>query len=72
MANKVGPKGQVVIEKEIQDKLGIKPGWTTVQHIVDGRVEIHFVPPEHKQSLKGALAPYTNVRISQEEWPVAR
>ena len=58
MANVVGPKGQVVIEKEIRDQLGIKPGWLALQLLVDGHVEIHFVPPEHNRSLKGILRPY--------------
>ncbi len=31
MANKVGSKGQVVIEKEIRDKLGIQPGAGVLQ-----------------------------------------
>ena len=56
--HKVGAKGQVVIEKEIRDQLGIKPGWLALQRVVDGRVEIHFLPPEHDESLMGILAPY--------------
>ena len=73
MANVVGPKGQVVIEKEIRDQLGIKPGWLALQLLVDGHVEIHFVPPEHNESLKGSLAPYINVTIAPgEEWERAR
>lgn len=67
MGHTVGPKGQVVIEKEIRDRLGIEPGWTTVQHLVDDHVEIYFVPPCHNRSLAGILAPYTSVRIPDEE-----
>ena len=55
---KVGTKGQVVISKEIRDELGIKPGWLAFQRVVDGHVELHFLPPEHNNSLKGILAPY--------------
>ena len=55
MASIVGTKGQVVIEKELRDQLGIKPGWKAYQRIVDGRIELSFLPPEHNRSLKGIL-----------------
>lgn len=55
MANVVGQKGQVVISKEIRDKLGVKPGWLALQSIVDNHVVIYFVPPEHNRSLLGCL-----------------
>jgi AbrB family looped-hinge helix DNA binding protein len=66
VARKVGTKGQVVIEKEIRDALGIEPGWTALQMLVDDHVEIRFIPPTHSRSLLGMLAPYTNVRIPDE------
>jgi AbrB family looped-hinge helix DNA binding protein len=56
--NTVGTKGQVVIEKAIRDKLGIGPGWTAVQRLVDNKVEIRFVPPEHDRSAFGVLRQY--------------
>jgi AbrB family looped-hinge helix DNA binding protein len=56
--NKVGAKGQVVIDKAIRDQLGIEPGWVTVQRVVDGHVEITFLPPANGRSLLGRLAPY--------------
>src|ERR1043166_7648205 len=58
MTHKVGAKGQVVIEKEIRDKLGIKPGSSVLQFVVDGHVELHFIPPPHNRSLFGVLADY--------------
>src|SRR5437868_3281532 len=58
MANVVGPKGQVVIEKEIRDRLGVKPGWKAMQRIVDDHVELHFIPPPHNRSLAGCLKPF--------------
>ena len=58
MAHRVGPKGQVVIEKEIRDKLGVEPGWQAVQLLVDNHVRIYFIPPEHNRSLRGAATPY--------------
>ncbi len=73
MANKVGPKGQIVIEKEIRDRLQVKPGWLAIQAIVDDHVEIHFVPPKRTPSLRGALAKYTSVTVAPgEEWARAR
>ena len=54
MPNVVGQKGQVVITKEIRDKLGVEPGWWALQSIVNGHLEIHFVPPEHNRSLLGS------------------
>ena len=73
MANIVGTKGQVVINKEIRQKLGIEPGWWALQRIVDGHVEINFLPPEHNRSLAGILAPYIKKRIAPgKEWDEAR
>ena len=73
MANVVGIKGQVVISKEIRDRLGIKPGCLALQRVVDDHVEIYFVMPEHNRSLSGSLAPFTNVRIEPGlEWDKAR
>ena len=65
MANVVGTKGQVVIDKEIRDKLGIGPGWLALQRLVDGHVEIFFVPPEHNRSLKGALQKYIDPAVAE-------
>lgn len=73
MANKVGAKGQVVIDKKIRDRLGIGPGWMALQRLVDDHVEIYFVEPEHNRSLLGSLKKYTNVVIKPgEEWDKAR
>ena len=74
MANRVGTKGQLVIEKDIRDQLGIQPGWTAVQRIVDGHVEIHFIARPHRRSLLGALAGYAAnaPAMSHEEWQEAR
>jgi len=53
---RVGPKGQVVISKATRERLGIQPGWQAFERIVGDHVEMHFIPPAHDRSLKGALA----------------
>jgi len=73
MVYTVGPKGQVVIAKELRDRLGIEPGWLAVQRLVGDRVELTFVPPEHTESLKGSLAAHIERRVAPgEEWNDAR
>ncbi len=73
MATVVGPKGQIVITKEIRDRLGVKPGWLTLQRLVNDHVEVYFVPPEHTDSLKGYLADYVKASVSSRpEWDDAR
>jgi AbrB family looped-hinge helix DNA binding protein len=68
MANRVGPKGQVVIEKEIRDRLGLQPGWIALQRLVDGHVEISFLPPEHNESLAGVLDHLTDVYVAPDDF----
>lgn len=70
MGTKVGSKGQVVIEKEIRDRLGIEPGYLAVQQVVGDRVEIRFFPPDHERSLRGVLE--GEVRVEPEDWREAR
>ena len=72
MTTKVGSKGQIVIEKQIRDELGIEEGSWAVQTVVDGHVEVDFFPPEHNESLYGALSHLTDIVIPPEEFPAAR
>ncbi len=68
----MGPKGQIVISKEIRDRLGIGPGWLAIERVVDDHVEIHFVPPKHNRSLFGILRGKSDVTVSDAEWPEVR
>ena len=68
MANKVGTKGQLVIEKEIRDQLGIEAGAVAIQRVVDDHIEIHFLPAEHRRSLKGSLAPHVKRTSEGKDW----
>ena len=72
MATVVGPKGQIVIEKEIRDRLGIEPGALAIQEVVGDHVEVRFAPKPHIRSLKGAARPYIRRLVAQEEWDTAR
>jgi bifunctional DNA-binding transcriptional regulator/antitoxin component of YhaV-PrlF toxin-antitoxin module len=55
MANVVGSKFQIVIDREARKKLGIEPGAVAIQRVVGDRLEIQFLPPEHNRSLAGVL-----------------
>lgn len=69
----VGKKGQVVIAKDIRDRLGVGPGWMTIQRVVNGHLQIDFIPPEHNRSLRGALAKYAKRSIpTGRAWRRAR
>jgi bifunctional DNA-binding transcriptional regulator/antitoxin component of YhaV-PrlF toxin-antitoxin module len=73
MSNIVGSKGQVVIEKEIREHLGVRKGSVAVQRLMGDHVEIHFLPPPHRRSLKGSLAQYAkDSRVPPTDWDEVR
>lgn len=72
MANKVGSKGQLVIEKEIRDQLGVEPGALAVQRVVDDHLEIYFLPAAHRRSLRGSLASYVERSSAGKDWAQIR
>jgi len=58
VATKVGTKGQVVIEQDTREKLGVLPGMLVIQRVVDDHVEVRCVPGRHNRSLAGAARPF--------------
>jgi AbrB family looped-hinge helix DNA binding protein len=68
MANTVGAKGQVVIEKPIREALCIEPGSVAIQTLKGDHVEIRFYPPEHNRSLLGALAHEIQRKPGDRDW----
>lgn len=55
---KVGTKYQMVIDREVREELGVRPGWVAVQAVVGDHLEVRFLPPEHNRSLAGSLGEY--------------
>jgi hypothetical protein len=72
LSYKVGAKGQIVIDQEIREALGVQTGWVASQRLVQDHVEIRFFPPEHDQSLAGVLADYVKRSVSQADWGATR
>lgn len=68
MPRLVGAKGQVVIEREIRERLGVRPGAVAVQTLIGDRVEIRFIPPAHSESLFGVLSDHLTRRPVVREW----
>jgi len=64
MTHKVGPKGQVVIPKELRDALGIEPGdevsfWRDGDHVA--------LQPAGRAQLRGRFAQYDLVALLEAE-----
>jgi bifunctional DNA-binding transcriptional regulator/antitoxin component of YhaV-PrlF toxin-antitoxin module len=59
LGTSVGERGQITIEREIREQLGIKPKDLAIQRVQDGRLIVEFNrPPEpHMRSLAGILGP---------------
>jgi AbrB family looped-hinge helix DNA binding protein len=53
MANVVGERYQITIDKEVRAKLGIKPGDRAIERVEDGRLVVYFMPAPHSESLRG-------------------
>jgi bifunctional DNA-binding transcriptional regulator/antitoxin component of YhaV-PrlF toxin-antitoxin module len=56
--HRVGPKGNVVIEKELRERLGVTPGSESIQRLEGKRLVMEFIPPVRPGSAAGSLAKY--------------
>lgn len=52
---KTHPKGQIILPKEIREKLGIKPGMALSVKMVDDHAEIRPLPSDPIEFLTGIL-----------------
>jgi len=55
MVSQVSERGQITIERSIRDQLGIEAGMVAYQSVVNGRLEVVFLPAPHRESLYGVL-----------------
>jgi len=55
MANVVGERFQITIDKKVREALGIKPGDLAIERVEDGRLVVEFAPKPHRESLYGVL-----------------
>jgi len=58
MTVKTHAKGQIIMPKEIRDKLGIKPGTALSVKLVDDHVEIRPLPDDPIEFLTGIFKDY--------------
>jgi AbrB family looped-hinge helix DNA binding protein len=58
---KTSSKGQIVIPKEIRDKLGIGPGKKVLLRLVDQHAEIVPIPDEPVKALRGMFKSDTSL-----------
>ncbi|HOV88162.1 MAG TPA: AbrB/MazE/SpoVT family DNA-binding domain-containing protein [Syntrophobacteraceae bacterium] len=52
---KVSSRGQIVVPKEIREKLGIKPGTRVLFQVVEQHAEIVPLPQKPVKALRGML-----------------
>ncbi len=55
MANVVGERFQITIDRVVRERLGIEPGDFAVERVEDGRLVVEFLPRPHDRSLRGVL-----------------
>jgi bifunctional DNA-binding transcriptional regulator/antitoxin component of YhaV-PrlF toxin-antitoxin module len=55
MASRVSDRGQITIDRSLRNQLGIRPGMVAHQRVVNGHLEVVFLPEPHSRSLYGAF-----------------
>lgn len=53
MANVVGERFQITIDKQVREELGVQPGDLAYERVESGRLVVDFIPKPHRQSLLG-------------------
>ncbi len=73
MPGTVSSRGQITIDLDARRELGIEPGMVAHQRVVDGRLEVVFLPAPHTRSLAGVLrrAGEVGTRLTGEELETA-
>ncbi len=56
MTHKIGPKGQVVIPKDLRERLGIRPGDEVDFELDEDAGTVRVEPVRDHSSLRGSLA----------------
>ncbi|MGQ9675331.1 MAG: AbrB/MazE/SpoVT family DNA-binding domain-containing protein [Chloroflexota bacterium] len=55
MVSQVSERGQITIDRNAREQLGVRPGMIAYQRVVAGHLEVVFLPAPHRRSLYGAL-----------------
>ncbi len=55
MSAVVNPRGQITVDREIRERLGVRPGMVAVQQTVGNQLIVTFIPASHKRSAAGML-----------------
>jgi bifunctional DNA-binding transcriptional regulator/antitoxin component of YhaV-PrlF toxin-antitoxin module len=70
LGTSVGERGQITIEKEIRERLGVRPKDIAIQNVEDGRLVVTFVKPHepHMRSVAGILGPPPRLPDPDKVW----
>ncbi len=55
MSAVVTPRGQITVDREARERLGVRPGMVAVQQVVGNQLVVTFIPAPHDRSLAGVL-----------------
>ena len=70
MSATVNPRGQITIDRDARERLGVRPGMKAVQQVVGSQLVITFIPAPHDRSLAGILG--TPPRTVPDDWDQVR
>lgn len=73
MANVVGERFQITIDKNVRKQLGIQPGDLAIERVQDGRMVVTFMPKPHRESQLGIIRKLTGKPIEPiTDWAALR